>query len=84
MFWPEAPSSIILPAAAAPPAPPAVPPIRPVDFDGVNFAAEGLRHIPVHIYEYLGTPTHRCPRCVNAFAGASKATHRWYYFRFDE
>jgi len=72
------------PAAAVPPAPPAAPPIRPVDFDGLDFGAEGLRHIPVHIYEYLATPDHLCPRCVNAFARASKATHRWYYFRFDE
>ena len=43
----------------------------------------GLRHIPVNILTYLGSPNHQCPNCVNAFARASTAAHRWYYFRFD-
>ena len=55
----------------------------PTDLDATSFAGEGLRHIPAHIADYLGMPTHRCPDCVNAFATASKAAHRWYYFRFD-
>ena len=65
------------------PEPEPMPEPMPTDLDALNFASEGLRHIPVNILTYLGSPNHQWLNCVNAFARASTAAHRWYYFRFD-
>ena len=49
-----------------------------------GLASEGLRHIPLHIWQYLGSPEHRCRLCFNNIARTCKSVHRWFYSTFDE
>ena len=53
------------------------------NMSGLPLAAEGLRHVAVEILRSVGTPEHRCPRCINALAGTCKSIHRWYFTKFD-
>ena len=49
----------------------------------VDFGSEGLRHIPMVIYTFMGSIDHQCPDCVNVLARSCKSVHRWFFCRFD-